>query len=534
MEVHPMKAASPVRGANRRSPLLFVLLLLLAVAAVAASGIGASAAVKSGVVSTLAGAAGVTGSADGTGTNARFNAPRGIAVDATGNVYVADTFNCTIRKITPGGTVSTLAGSAGSAGAADGVGAAASFSYPRGLAVDAAGNVYVTDTDNNTIRKITPDGTVSTLAGTPGSAGATDGVGAAASFNYPSGISVDATGNVFVADTNNHTIRMVAPDRTVTTLAGAAGLLGWTDGFRAGARFNHPRGLAVRADGSVYVADYTNNTIRLVSREGTVTTFAGTQGRTGPPYDGAGAAARFRQPSGVAVDKAGYVYVADTYAYTIRVIGPTGEVSTLAGYAGSLGSADGPGPDARFDAPMSIAVDATGTLYVADSDDQPVWPSNNTIRKIVVSAFMPVYRFYRRSSDSHFYTASVSERDNVMATLGATYRYEGVAYQVNTANPGNGSPLWRFYKLTNGSHFYTADPVERDTVRNTLSAYYRYEGAAYDVCLTNVPGATPVYRFYNLKNGTHFYTASEAERAGIQLTLSAVYRFEGVAFYLAP
>ena len=173
-----------------------------------------------GVVTTLAGLAGSQGSADGTGSAARFAWPIGVAVDSTGNVYVADNGNDTIRKVTPAGVVTTLAGLAGSSGSADGTGSAARFYGPSGVAVDSAGNVYVADTGNYTIRKVTPAGVVTTLAGLAGTEGSADGTGSAARFSYPSGVAVDSAGNVYVADTGNNTIRKVTPAGVVTTLAG--------------------------------------------------------------------------------------------------------------------------------------------------------------------------------------------------------------------------------------------------------------------------------------------------------------------------
>lgn len=175
-----------------------------------------------GTTSVLAGKAGVSGGMDGTVAAARFATPRGIAIDAMGNLYVADEGNCNIRKITPGGVVSTLAGTAGSAGSADGTGALARFGAPRGLAADAAGTIYVADTDNHVIRRVTRTGVVTTLAGRAGGAGAADGQGSAARFSEPRGIAVDANGFVFVADTGNAAIRQITPDGVVTTIAGPA------------------------------------------------------------------------------------------------------------------------------------------------------------------------------------------------------------------------------------------------------------------------------------------------------------------------
>jgi IPT/TIG domain/NHL repeat/GYF domain 2 len=324
-----------------------------------------------GVVTTLAGTAGTSGSADGTGSAARFYSPRGVAVDGSGNVYVADTFNSTIRKITPAGVVTTLAGTAGSVGSADGTGSAARFDDPSGVAVDGSGNVYVADTWNHTVRKITPAGVVTTLAGTAYSYGSADGTGSAARFCFPRGVAVDGSGNVYVADTNNGTIRKITPAGVVTTLAGTALSGGSADGTGSAARFYSPSGVAVDSSGNVYVADAGNSTIRKITPAGVVTTLAGTAGSVGSA-DGTGSAARFYSPSGVAVDGSGNVYVADTN--TIRKITPTGVVTTLAGTAGTSGSTDGTGSAARFSSPVGVAVDGSGNVYVADT-------SNNAIRK---------------------------------------------------------------------------------------------------------------------------------------------------------
>ncbi len=327
-----------------------------------------------GVVTTLAGLAGSSGSADGTGSAARFFYPMGVAVDSAGNVYVADHDNCTIRKVTPGGAVTTLAGLAGSSGSADGTGSAARFFYPEGVAVDRAGNVFVADTWNQTIRKVTPGGVVTTLAGLAGSSGSADGTGSAAWFFYPEGVAVDRAGNVFVADTWNQTIRKVTPGGVVTTLAGLAGSYGSADGTGSVARFCYPSGVAVDSAANVYVGDSENCTIRKVTPGGVVTTLAGLAGAQGSA-DGTGSAARFNAPYGVALDSADNVYVADSNNQTIRKVTPGGVVTTPAGLAVAWGSADGTGSAARFAQPCGVAVDSAGNVLVADSD-------NHTIRKV--------------------------------------------------------------------------------------------------------------------------------------------------------
>lgn len=267
-------------------------------------------------ITTLAGTAGVYGYADGTGSAAQFNYPDGVAVDSVGNVYVADTVNCTIRKITPASVAATLAGSAGVSGSVDGTGSAAQFNYPDGIAVDGSGNVYVADVFNYKIRKITPAGVVTTLVGS-GVGGSADGTGSAAQFNEPGAVAVDRSGNVYVADSGNRTIRKITPAGSVTTIAGTADIIGPADGTGAAAQFVGPLGVAVDGSGNIYVADSNGFTIRKITSEGVVTTIAGNVGVNGSA-DGTGSAARFGYPRDVAVAGSGRIYVVDTNNCTIR------------------------------------------------------------------------------------------------------------------------------------------------------------------------------------------------------------------------
>ncbi len=328
----------------------------------------------SGVVTTLAGMPGASGSADGTGTAAKFNSPENLAADSSGNLYVVDRRNRTIRKVTPGGLVTTLAGSAGSPGSDDGVGASARFGDLTGITVDASGNVYVSDWAYSTIRKVTPSGVVTTPLGKPGLSGSEDGTGSSARFRSPSGLGADATGNLYLTDTGNQTVRKVTPALVVTTLAGRAPLFGGVDGTGAAARFSGPAQVAVGASGDIYVADSGNHAIRKVTLAGAVTTIAGTLGSYGSA-DGTAASARFFGPEGIAVDVSGNLYVADSANHTVRKITSSGVVTTLAGTPGSAGSADGSGAAARFNYPKALAVDGSGTVYVADT-------FNQTIRKV--------------------------------------------------------------------------------------------------------------------------------------------------------
>ena len=229
---------------------------------------------NTGVVTTIAGTAGARGTTDATGVDARFAAPAGIARDASGTLFVADSLSHTLRKISSSGAVTTLAGSAGVAGSADGTGASARFNYPSGVAADTAGNIYVADSGNNTVRKVTSTGVVTTLAGTAGTRGSLDGTGSAARFNNPTGLALGSSGELYLADTDNSTIRKITPTGVVTTLAGLPTIAGLMDGTGSYAWFDQPEGLTVNLDGNIYVADTGNAMIRKVTTAGVVTTLA--------------------------------------------------------------------------------------------------------------------------------------------------------------------------------------------------------------------------------------------------------------------
>ena len=269
-----------------------------------------------GSVSTLAGS-GVPGFADGIGSAAQFHFPTDVAVDSTGNVYVGDSENHRIRKITPAGAVSTLAGN-GLFGFADGDGSNARFYSPYGVAVDSSSNVYVADHKNHRIRKITPGGVVSTMAGS-GGAGFVDGPAATAQFLFPFGVTVDLSDNVYVGDQFNHSIRKITPAGVVSTLAGS-GVAGFAEGSGISAQFNGPRAVTVDSSGNVYVADLVNHRIRSITPAGLVTTLAGS-GVAGYA-DGTASDAEFWAPSGVAVDSSGNIFVAEFNNNRIRKIAP--------------------------------------------------------------------------------------------------------------------------------------------------------------------------------------------------------------------
>jgi sugar lactone lactonase YvrE len=334
-----------------------------------ASGESASADEYEGpVVTTLAGS-GKKGFADGAAKEASFKQPAGIALDGSGNIYLADAYNNRIRKITPAGVVTTLAGS-GKEGFADGMGKDAVFNGPAGIAIDRDGNIYTAEWKGHRVRKITPAGVVTTLAGS-GKAGFADGTGAEASFNTPQGVAVDASGNVYVSESGNHRIRKISPSGVVTTVAGS-GKPGFADGTGAEANFKSPTGIALDAVGNVYVSDTGNHQIRKITPSGVVTTLAG----SGKPgfQDGQGTKASFNVPFGLAVDRNGNIYVADMGNHRIRKITPDGFVTTLAG-SGKAAAEDGYSTAASFNLPWGVAIDEFGAVYVSDQE-------NHKIRKI--------------------------------------------------------------------------------------------------------------------------------------------------------
>ena len=312
---------------------------------------------------------GQRGRADGQGELAQFNWPTGVAIGTDWTIYVADYANHQIRKISPDGLVTTLAGS-GEPGWQDGPGSSARFNGPDGIALAGSGALFVADADNMRIRKVAPDGTVTTVAGS-GRPGEADGPAMTAQFRYPTGIAVDQSGALYIADRGAHTIRKIMPQGGVSTLAGN-GRPGYTDGMGTTAQFHDPMTVVAEPSGRLFIADSGNHSIRMIAPDGRVTTVAGSPeaGAT----DGAGAAARFNWPTGLARDQAGNLYLADSNNALIRKIFPDGQVTTLAG-VGHAGSDDGPGAMAGFHFPTGVAVDRQGDVYIADS-------ANNMIRRI--------------------------------------------------------------------------------------------------------------------------------------------------------
>ncbi|WP_445716603.1 T9SS type A sorting domain-containing protein [Flavobacterium sp.] len=316
-------------------------------------------------VTTYAGS-GAHGLVNGQANIAAFNNPIDLIVDSNGNVFVSDTSNHCVRKITPSGDVSTFAGSG--SGDQDGQGVNAKFNFPFGIAIDNFDNLYIADAGNNKIRKIDPSGNVSSIAGST-SSGNQDGNGIFARFNSPRDLVVDVNGNIYVADTFNYRIRKISPNGDVTTFAGS--LEGSQDGVGTAAKFDKPVSIAIDSNGDLFVIDNTSHRIRKITTStADVVTFAGNS----PGHsNGIGTAAAFYHPNGLAIDNNNMVYVADVYNNAIRKISPNAEVTDFAGM--NLGYQDGEGVNAEFAQPYGVATDANGIIYVADTN-------NHRIRKI--------------------------------------------------------------------------------------------------------------------------------------------------------
>jgi len=430
---------------------------------------------NSQIVSTFAGS-GVVGSANGTGTAAQFNNPSAICTDASHNVYVADSNNNVIRKITPTGIVTTLAGS-GVAGFADGTGVSAQFNNPSGICSD-GNDIYVADTNNNRIRKISINGVVTTFAGS--SQGYADGTSTAAQFNAPTGICYYS--GLCVADTNNNRIRKITSTGIVTTLAGST--QGYADGTGTTAKFNAPKGVCIGFFSNalvIYVADTNNNRIRRITTTGVVTTFAGsTQGNS----DGTGTVAKFNFPVGIANDKYENVYVSDSNNNRIRKITPiynsaSGIVET---YIGSTqGYSDGGITTALFNSPSGIFLDSN-ILYVADS-------TNNRIRNLALCDILPEFHY---NWNSCFYCSSIPSPINVIFSNNSTYSnisfssgtglsidtYTG-SFTPSTSIPGN-------YGVTCTATPYGCPNVtwQVDVVIQTSTASINYPNSPYYTNIT--------------------------------------------------
>ena len=344
---------------------------------------------QSGIITTVAGngAQGFSGDG-GPATSAMLYLPFGVAVDTAGNLFIADAGNNLIRKVTPSGVISAVAGNGTQGFSGDGGPATtAQLNYPRGVAVDTAGNLFIADTDNNLIRKVTPGGVISTVAGigTQGFSG-DSGPAISAQLFSPYGVAVDTAGNLFIADTVNNRIREVTPAGVINTVAGNGTQSSGGDGGPAiSAQLFSPTGVAVDATGNLFIADLGNNRIREVTPAGVISTVAGngTQGFSGD--SGTATAAQLNYPRGVAVDTAGNLFIADFDNFRIRKVTPAGVISTVAGNETQGFSGDGgPATAAQLYSPTAVAVDTAGNLFIADL-------GNNRVRMVTGVAFTSAF-----------------------------------------------------------------------------------------------------------------------------------------------
>lgn len=330
------------------------------------------------VIRTMAGGGSSLGDG-GQAKNSRLAGPNGIAFDAQGNLYVADSRAHRVRKISANGTISTVAGTGTKGSSGDGGQATlASLNYPADIAVDSAGNLYIADTENHKIRRVSVDGIIQTIAGLGSSGFAGDGGSAAsAKLNYPSGVSVDANGNVYIADTFNQRIRRIGTNGHINTVAGKGSIgSGGDQGPALKASIAFPRGVEVDASGILYIADTYSSKVRRVDLDGVITTVAGTGSQGFSGDGGAGTSAKLFNPERISVDDAGNLYIADTYNHRIRRVDPSGVINTIAGTGlGLFGGDEGYATQATLTFPRGVAVDKNGNLHIADFD-------NNRVRSI--------------------------------------------------------------------------------------------------------------------------------------------------------
>jgi hypothetical protein len=377
-------------------------------------GLAPAASLLPGLTSTVAGTGTEGATGDGAAaTSAELNMPTATTVDSQGNVYIADTANNEVRKITPGGTITRIAGTGVMGSSGDGaLATAATLNAPAGVALDAARNIYIADTGNNKIRMVDAvSGNISTVAGT-GTAGYTgdQGAPATATLNGPTQVAWAQTGALYVADTGNSAVRAIAlKESLITTVAGSsnAGFDG-DGGPGQAAQLQNPRGVAVDNAGNVYIADTGNNRVRLLT-EGVITTIAGQQGG-GYIGDGSAVATELNAPAGLAADSAGDLYIADTQNERIRMISGS-QISTIAGTATTGATGDnGTSAVATLNAPMGIALDSLGNVYIADT-------RNNKVREINVNTNSLTFKTLNPTESSPVQTVSLFDSGNQPLSL---------------------------------------------------------------------------------------------------------------------
>ncbi len=407
------------------------------------------------VITTVAGngAVGYSGDND-PATTAKLNAPAGVAVDSAGNLYIADSANHRIRKVDPAGTITTVAGTGAAGFAGDnGPAASARLNNPSGVALDSAGNLYIADFNNHRVRRVDPSGIITTVAGN-GSIGyaGDNGPAISARLNYPSGVAVDTKGNLYIADLYNQRVRKVDSNGIITTSAGNGTIAYAGDhGPATSAGLYLPRGVAVDDAGNLFIAEQVNLRIRKVdAATGLITTVAGS-GMPGYGGDGGPAVkAQLYYPYGVAVDGAGDLYIADFYNQRIRKVDPSGIITTVAGngmpgYAGD----NGPATSARLYYPNGVAVDSTGSLYIADTN-------NFRVRKVTTNG-APATSFALSAPASVVAQSTFSFTVTALDRFGKPAAgYKGTVHFASSDSQALMPPDYTFSATDKGLHTFSA------------------------------------------------------------------------------
>jgi sugar lactone lactonase YvrE len=503
------------------------------------------ASVSAQNISTVVGN-GVSGSAgDGAAaTSANIFGSNGLALDSFGNLYIADSANHRVRKVGLDGNISTVAGTGTAGFAGDGAAAkSAALNYPVMLAFSAIGELLIVDYGNHRVRRVGLDGVIATVAGNGTEGFAGDGAAAtAAQLNNPIGIAVGADGSMYIGDAQNHRVRKVSPSGVISTIAGTgtAGFAG--DGAAAtAAQFNFPGALAIDAAGDLFVADYANNRVRKIAASGVVTTVAGT-GVAGFSGDAAAAtAAQISGPFALAIGTNSSLLIADQNNSRIRRIGGDGLINTMAGGAGTTGDANA-ATRAILSSPSGLASDPAGQVWLSDR-------GNYVVRK--VSSPLKVMTEYRFAAlDYFFYTSRDSEKILLDQTSG--WARTGTTFLVNAANDAGTKAIVRYFfdrvaqNQTRGSHFYTLTDSEIAALNALNPGGVRSPGLpinegteayAFAPTLTSSNGCsaanqTPIYRAFRGPNviadsPNHRYTSDVATYDSL---VAARWSGEGVVF----
>jgi sugar lactone lactonase YvrE len=428
-------------------------------------------------ISTVAGTgvAGFKGDSELAAT-AQLNRPYGIAVDSTGSLYFSDYNNHRVRKISTDGKISTVAGAGAGYRGDNGPAVSAQLNCPREVAVDASGSVYITDAANHRVRVITPDGKINTVAGT-GTAGSSGdgGPAAKAQLNYPLGVAVDSTGALYISDHGNHRVRKITADGKISTVAGTgvAGFKG-DDGPAASAQLSGPYALAVSDADVLYITDGNNHRVRKVAADGSISTVAG-KGTAGFSGDGGPAtSAQLNLPLGVVVDSTGTLYISDYNNHRVRKVTPDGEITTLAGKGtAGFGGDGGPAAAAQLNNPFGLAVDCVDTLYIADH-------LNNRVRKITSekTAGLPesgtVVSWANVRSRLRMGILRESTKDGAEAHQSLSSPRAHQRWRLIAAGQDDGDVLYRIENLRSGK---VLEVVGGGTAEGAVVAQRTYEGS---------------------------------------------------------